>query len=61
MEAILSCGVPTTLKTIWESVVKLNPGGVATSQKLCAKDERGYKESFSTGGFLPKKDPLCLV
>ena len=60
MEAILSCGVLRTLKTIWDITSKLKKIGESDSQEISVKDIKRYKESVSTGGLLPHKDPLCL-
>ena len=61
MEAIMSCGFPRTLITIWYTESKLNTEGEATSQEFSVKDIKEYKESTSTGGLLPHKYPLCLI
>ena len=61
MEAVLSCGVPRTLNTIWDTTSKLKTIGEAASQEIYVKDRKRDKESMYTGGFLSHKDPLCFL
>ena len=61
MEAIMSCGVPRTLNTIWYTTSKLKTGGAAASQELSVKEVNRYKESVSKGGLIPHKYLLCLI
>ena len=61
MEAILSCGFPRKLNTIWDTTSKLNTIGEVAAQKLSMKDINRNKESVSIGGLLPNKDPLCFI
>ena len=61
MEAILSCGFPGTLNTIWDKTSKLNTRGEAASQKLSMKDGKRDNESMSTGGLIHHKNPLCFI
>ena len=61
MESILSCGFLRTLNTIWDTMSKLNTGGAATYQELSAKGVKWDTERVSTVGFIPHKDPLCLI
>ena len=61
METILSFGVPRTLNTIWDTMSQIETGVAATYQELYVKDRKGYKESASTGGLIPLKDPLYLI
>ena len=60
-EAILSCGVPRTLNTIWYTTSKLKTIWEVASQELSVKYGKRDKESVSMGGFLPHKNPLCLI
>ena len=43
IEAILSCGFPRTLNTIWDTTYKLNTIGAAASQELSVKDGNSDK------------------
>ena len=61
MEAILNCGVPITLNTIWDSASKLNTRVEVASQEISMKGGKRDNESVSTGGLLPHKDPLCFI
>ena len=61
MGSILSCGVPRALKCFWYTTYKLETAGAAASQELSVKDRKIYKESLSTGRFIPHKDPLCFI
>ena len=38
MEVILSCAVPSTLNTIWDTTSRINTRGEAASQELYVKD-----------------------
>ena len=46
MEAILRCGVPRKLNTIWDTTYNLNTGGSDASQELFLKEKKGEKESM---------------
>ena len=60
MEAILS-GVDTrTFNTICDTTSKLKTRGGAASQELSLKYRKRDKESISTGGFIPHKEPFFI-
>ena len=61
METILSCAVLRVLNTIWDTTSELKTRGEAASQELSVKDGKRDKESVSTGGLIPHKDPLCFM
>ena len=61
MKAILSCEVPITLNTIWDSMYKLKTGGVAVYHEISPRYGTGDKEIVSTGRLLPHKDLLCSI
>ena len=61
MEAILSYGVPRTLKTVWDTTSKLKTRGEAASQEISVKDKNRDKESMYTGGFFSHKETLCFT
>ena len=61
MEAVLSCGVPRTLNTIWDTTSKLKTIGEAASQEIYVKDRKRDKESMSTEVLLPHKEPFRFI
>ena len=58
MEAILSCGVLSTLNKIWDTTSKLKTRGEVSSEEISVKDGKRDKESVSTGVLLPHKYPF---